>query len=312
MNRAFEYRPYPSKTQKKRMESVLGTCRRFCNGLLAKRRDAWEQERRSVSKFEQLREVKTLKKTNPHATGVHSHVLQLVVVQLDLAFQAFYRRVNAGEKPGYPRFKSRDRFSSFGFKEYGNGFRLDGRRLRLSGIGRVAVRWHRPLPCAPKTVRIVRRADGWYAMFTREVNPAPLPSTGKDVGVDVGVAALILPPMARKFPTRSGIGQPRGSYVVNSAAERRFRTPSPRGARRRQTLDLLLAKAVVVLPQSCRLPRQSPAFADNLDSLSFSAPDSRPAASGYPWASLRGPHETRVDESCIHQYAAPYSLLWPD
>ncbi|HQH28383.1 MAG TPA: transposase [Oligoflexia bacterium] len=200
MNRAFEYRPYPSKTQKKRMESVLGTCRRFCNGLLGKRRDAWEQERRSVSKFEQLREVKTLKKTNPHATGVHSHVLQLVVVQLDLAFQAFYRRVNAGEKPGYPRFKSRDRFSSFGFKEYGNGFRLDGRRLRLSGIGRVAVRWHRPLPCAPKTVRIVRRADGWYAMFTREVNPASLPSTGKDVGVDVGVAALIATSHGEKVP----------------------------------------------------------------------------------------------------------------
>lgn len=200
MNRVFEYRLYPSKTQKRRLQSVLETCRRFYNALLAERRDAWEQQQRSVGKFEQLREVKVFKKTNPYAADIHSHVLQLVVVRLDLAFQAFFRRVKAGEKPGYPRFKGRDRFSSFGFKEYGNGFRLDGRRLKLSGVGRVAVRWHRALPCAPKTVRIARRADGWYAMFTCRVDATPLPNTGKDVGVDVGITALIATSDGEKVP----------------------------------------------------------------------------------------------------------------
>ena len=48
--------------------------------------------------------------------------------------------MKAGQTPGFPRFKARNRFSSFGFKEYGNGFKIDGRRLRLSGIGRIAIR----------------------------------------------------------------------------------------------------------------------------------------------------------------------------
>ena len=58
---------------------------------------------------------------------------------MDKAFQAFFRRAKVGENPGYPRFKPRQRFTGFGSKEY--GFKLDGRRLKLSGVGRIAVRW---------------------------------------------------------------------------------------------------------------------------------------------------------------------------
>jgi len=110
---------------------------------------------------------------------------------LDKAFQAFFRRVKAGEKPGYPRFRGQGRFNSFGLKELGNGFKLDGRRLKVSGIGRIAVRWHRPLEGTIKTLRIVRQTDGWYACFACEVEPHPLPPTAAEVGVDVGLHSLI-------------------------------------------------------------------------------------------------------------------------
>lgn len=192
MLKAFQYRLYPTKSQERLLESTLETCRRFYNACLAERKEAYEQEKRTISKFAQLRQVKTLKQTNPYAATVHSHILQVVVSDLDKAFQAFFRRVKAGEKPGYPRFKGRNRFDSFGFKEYGNGFRLDGRRLKLSGIGRVAVRWHRELEGQIKTARVIRKAGHWYVSFACEVEqPEPLPSTGQSVGVDVGVASLI-------------------------------------------------------------------------------------------------------------------------
>jgi putative transposase len=144
-----------------------------------------------VGKVEQLRHVKERKAENPYAAGVHSHILQLVVTDLDRAFAAFFRRVKAGETPGYPRFKGKHRFDSFGLKEYGNGFKIDGRRLKVSGIGRVAVRWHRELAGTVKTVRLVKKADGWFACFSCETEPEPLPPTGKTVGIDVGVASLI-------------------------------------------------------------------------------------------------------------------------
>jgi putative transposase len=113
------------------------------------------------------------------------------VQDLDKAFTAFFRRVQAGETPGYPRFKSRDRFHSVGLKEYGNGFRVDGRRLKVSGIGRIPMRWHRPMEGEIKTVRLLRKAGKWSACFSCEVEARPLPSTGKEVGVDVGVHHLV-------------------------------------------------------------------------------------------------------------------------
>jgi transposase len=52
--------------------------------------------------------------------AVHSHVLQDVLARLDKTYQAFFRRVQRGEKAGFPRFKGRNRFHSFTFTEYGN------------------------------------------------------------------------------------------------------------------------------------------------------------------------------------------------
>jgi putative transposase len=191
MLKAIVYRLYPSKSQQRGLDSTLETCRRWYNRCLAERKDAYEQEGHTIGKYEQLRQVKTYKATNPYAAPVHSHVLQTVVSDLDKAFQAFFRRVKAGEEPGYPRFKGRHRFKSFGFKEYGNGFKVDGRRLKVSGIGRLAVRWHRQVPGQIKTLRLTRKAGKWYAVCTCDVAPEPMPTTGIDVGIDVGLASLI-------------------------------------------------------------------------------------------------------------------------
>jgi len=77
-------------------------------------------------------------------------VLQDVLTRLDRAFQAFFRRVQAGEKPGYPRFKSSNRYNSFTYKQFGNGAMLVNGCLVLSKIGRIPVRWSRPLEGTPQ------------------------------------------------------------------------------------------------------------------------------------------------------------------
>src|SRR5262245_11279361 len=169
MFRAFVFRLYPSESQRRRLEAVRETCRHFYNALLRRRKDAYELHGISITKAEQLRLVRVEKDTSPYAFDVHSHVLQNVVADLDKAFRAFFRRVKAGEDPGYPRFKGRNRFAGFGFKEYGNGFKVDGRRLELSGIGRIAVRRHRRIEGTIKTARIYCRAGKWFVSFACEV-----------------------------------------------------------------------------------------------------------------------------------------------
>lgn len=192
MLRTYRYRLYPSRAQVTNLMYVLDACRGLYNMALAERKYTYRLEGRSVSKADLYELAKHYRKTFPHAEQVFSQTAQSVVEQVDRAFEAFFRRVKSGEKPGYPRFKARNRFNSFLFKQFGFGARLDGRRLKLYGIGRVRVRWHRPLEGTVKTVRIQHRAGRWYACFACEIpEPEPLPETGAAVGIDVGLSALL-------------------------------------------------------------------------------------------------------------------------
>ena len=191
LRKTFKYRLYPTRAQAERLDRTLETCRCWYNACLAERKAAWENEQRTVGKYEQLAQVKVYRRENPYAGQLHSHILQVVVQDLDKAYQAFFRRVKAGEVPGYPRFKGQNRFDSFGLKEYGNGFKLEGRRLRLSGIGRMRVRWHRPIEGKVKTIRVCRQAGRWYACFACEVEGRALLPTGREVGMDVGIHHLL-------------------------------------------------------------------------------------------------------------------------
>ncbi len=197
--RTYKYRLYPSKAQQRRMFQVLGVCRYWYNMCLAERKWAYQLEGRIVTKSQQEKAGIAYRKTFPQAQIVFSQTLQSVSDDVDKAFHAFFRRVKAGETPGYPRFKSRERFHSFAFKQFGAGAKLDGRRLKLFGIGRVAVRWHRPIEGEIKTVRIVHKAGHWYASFTCKVPESePLPATGQVVGIDVGISALLTASDGRK------------------------------------------------------------------------------------------------------------------
>jgi putative transposase len=124
---------------------------------------------------------------------VHSQVLQDVLRRVDATYHAFFRRVDNGETPGYPRFQGATRYHSFTYPQYGNGAVLDGDILSLSKIGRIPCRIHRPLEGTPKTVTISREADGWYVSFSCvDVLTEPLPLTGRETGIDVGLRVFLV------------------------------------------------------------------------------------------------------------------------
>jgi putative transposase len=190
--RVFKYRLYPGRAQERNLFRVLNGARHLYNMILAERRYAWEFERRSVT----LKELDTLARhyraKMPYGQHIYSQTAQSIIRQVDEAFNAFFQRVQLGRTPGYPRFKQRTQFNSFLFPQYNGGAILDGRRLQLFGIGRVAVRWHRMMEGTLKTTRILHRAGQWFVLFTCEiVSTKPLKKTGKAIGIDVGLTALI-------------------------------------------------------------------------------------------------------------------------
>jgi putative transposase len=183
----------PTPAQQRQLERVLWHCRTLYNTALEQRITAWQRCHVSLTRSQQEAELKAIREAFPEYAAIHSHVLQDVLARLDKTHQAFFRRLINGEKPGFPRFQGRNRWHSFTYKEYGNGARLDNGSLVLSKIGRIAVRWSRPLEGTIKTVTISREADGWYVCLScAEVPTHPLPRTGRETGIDVGVKVFLI------------------------------------------------------------------------------------------------------------------------
>ncbi|RMF00155.1 MAG: transposase, partial [Alphaproteobacteria bacterium] len=104
--RRYTFKIYATPAQDMAMRDIKGACQRLYNAMLEQRRFAYKHRGVSVSRWDQERALKRLRAELPEYKAVHSHVLQGVAKRLDLAFGSFFRRVKAGETPGYPRFKS--------------------------------------------------------------------------------------------------------------------------------------------------------------------------------------------------------------
>jgi putative transposase len=196
VRKTFKYKLKPTPEQDRALASVLWHCRVLYNVALEQRKTWWERgQGKSATYYQQKAELPALKAACLQYAGVNAQVLQDVLLRLDRTFQAFFRRVQTGEAPGYPRFQGRGRYNSFTYPQVGEqgGARLDNGFLVLSKVGRIAVRWSRPIEGTPKTVTINREADGWYACFScAEVPAQPLPPAGRETGIDVGLKVFLI------------------------------------------------------------------------------------------------------------------------
>ena len=226
------------------------------NAALEERRGAWRWERRRVSRLDQQ---KTL-------TGWDHPILRFGVwpargtlLRVDRAFDGFFRRLNAGQKPGYPRFKSQARWDSI---EYPDAYcwKLTGQgrtgRLYLQGVGHIRYRTSkRGVPGKPKTLVVKREGRRWRAYVVYETEaPVALPSTGRSVGIDLGIEALVATSDGRlvdneRFArrTKEGLaaaqrlvaGRKRGSTRRRKAAQRVGEIKRKEARQRRDALHKL-------------------------------------------------------------------------
>jgi putative transposase len=187
MRQAFKYRIFPTKAQRTRMEHTLEQCRLLYNAGLEQRRSAYQRQHVSLSKARQQADLPALKAAYPEFSEVYSQVLQEVLARLDKAFDAFFRRIKLGGKPGYPRFRGKGRYDSFTYPQLGFGLK-DG-RLHLSKIGAVKITLHRAIVGQVKTLTIRRTSTGkWFACFSVELEPQACEPLSTSIGVDVGLS----------------------------------------------------------------------------------------------------------------------------
>ena len=190
MRKTFKIRLFPSKRQEKLLRLQLGECHWLYNKLLEDRKRLYQENQLSLTLYDQHSQTTQYKKERQSLKQVHSQVLQNVAVRIDLAFKAFFRRCkDKNPTTGFPRFKAFFRYHSFTYPQ--SGFTLDGHHLKLSKIGNLHIKLHRPTLGDIKTLTIKGSATGkWYASFSCEVEAKPLPESAESIALDVGLESF--------------------------------------------------------------------------------------------------------------------------
>jgi len=234
--KTFKYRLYPNRQQRERLQATLDVCRELYNAALQERRDGYRTSRAKLNYYTQANQLSEIKEIRPDIASVHSQVLQDTLRRLDKSFQAFFRRVQQGQKPGFPRFQGIHRYDSFTYPQA--GFRL-GAKLQLSKIGNVKIKLHRELKGEVKTLTIKRGNGHWYACFSCVVESDPLPVLDNSTGIDVGLETFATLSNGGKIPN------PRWYRVE----QKRLRRAQRKVARRTNKRSNRRRKAIAILAQ---------------------------------------------------------------
>ena len=96
MIRAYKYRLWTNRNQKRELGIMLETHRRLYNACLEQRKTAYETEKRSIKYGEQSSWYKSQRETNPYFARLNFSSAQATMRRLDKAFTAFFRRIKTG------------------------------------------------------------------------------------------------------------------------------------------------------------------------------------------------------------------------
>jgi putative transposase len=199
MLRTYRYLLRPNTEQARQLDFLLWQSRLVYNAALEQRITTYQATGKRVNYGTQWPHFRDLRHENPDTLGqLNASSLQHVLRRLDKSFAAFYRRLQVGEKSGFPRFKSRSRFKSIEYT-YGDGCKLrqeehGRRRFYVQNVGEMRICYHRATPddASIKHAVIKQVGERWYVCLMLEV-PDPVTKrapTGKRLGIDVGLKSL--------------------------------------------------------------------------------------------------------------------------
>jgi putative transposase len=243
VRRSYKFLLRPTGRQVAALTVMLGDHRALYNAALQERRDAYRHPSKTkVTYGDQSAQLKEIRAYDPDQARWSFSSQQSTLRRLNLAYAAFFRRVKAGETPGYPRFKGAGWFDTVTWPVDNDGCTWDSQPghatqtfVRLQGIGHVKVHQHRPVQGTVKTLSVKREGARWYLVLSCDGVPAvPLEPTGAVVGVDVGVASLATTSDGKHYGNPRFLEQAAGkladaqrAFPVRSVARNAARRPWP-------------------------------------------------------------------------------------
>jgi len=237
MIRTFNYRLYPTGKQSRQLETVLDRCRHLYNAALQERRGAYEKNGISISKYDQFKSLTEIRAFDEEWNSVSLQAMRSSIDRLDKSYKSFFRRCKSGEKPGYPRFKGKDRFNSFGIGRVEPNLEL--KRVRVPNLGCVKLGLYRPIKGEVLNTMIKKSCGKWYVAFQCHLGPAPPKiAVSKAVGIDLGLTSLLVTSSGEKIENPKYFKQ--GQNLL--AARQKGQSAKCRGSRNRAKARLLVQK----------------------------------------------------------------------
>jgi putative transposase len=188
----FRYRLLPTKRQHRALEAILESQRQLYNAGLEERLDAYRKSGITKSFFDQSSALTDWRREDPDASLLPVALQRWTLKRVDDAYRGFFRRLKTRGKPGFPRFRGRGRFDTFGFRQLW-GIRFERGRIQFKGMpGTLRVHVHRPMP-AGATIRncVFRRDDkGWTVGLMVDTPMAPPRRDDPAIGIDLGITTF--------------------------------------------------------------------------------------------------------------------------
>ena len=241
MEYSYKFRLYPTNAQRNQIARNFGCCRYVYNYFLAQKQEQYKETGKAPTRFQQDKALTTMKQELPWLKEADSTSLQAAIQDLDAAFQNFFRRVKCGEKPGYPRFKSRkDRRQSYKSKCVGTNIKVLEKAVQLPKLGLVKCRVSKEVMGRILSATVSQSPSGKYfvALCCTDVDIETLPSTGAVVGLDMGLKSFAT--------TSNGVEYPNHKFLTKSirklARLQRQLSRKSKGSKRREKVRVKVAR----------------------------------------------------------------------
>jgi putative transposase len=191
MLRNLAFKIYPTAAQAQTLTDWLSQCCWIYNRALEHRKKAYKRRKENVTFVKQSKLLTIWRSRIGRIKSVPIVFGRDAIRRVNFGMECFFRRIKAGsKKPGFPRFRSHLRYNSLESLNTCNYIGTD--TIFVPKIGHIKARGQFGQPGAQKLLRVLRRASGWFVqVMVEQPEPTPLPATGEDVGIDLGLESFL-------------------------------------------------------------------------------------------------------------------------
>jgi len=241
MEKAYKFRLYPTNEQEKAILNMFGCVRYVYNYFLVHRIELYRTSGETLTYNACSAALTALKKVLLWLCAVDSIALQSALRDLDAAYQNFFRRVKRGEKPGFPKFKSKkDRRRSYKTKLVGKNIAVLDRHVKLPKLGLVRCAISKQVRGRILSATVSQNPSGKYfvSICCTDVEMPQFERTGEAIGLDLGLINLVKTSDDTAHPNRKPLRQSENRLA---RAQRRL-SRKPIGSKNREKARLRVAR----------------------------------------------------------------------